>query len=245
MRYAPGLDPLGKELGVDGGFDDGAVGLEERKKTSRVAHAVEVDEVLVTPVLAKRDSVCKAHVLLHAVAPARILRAAHGLGEAGIDEVRVQLLHANFDLAPLARALRLLDDNRTIRVGRVACHANEAVALVLPKESGRVAPTTSRRAAPEDQVGLFVPRRFHIVDVLDNHVYGVPAVGVLLRRRVVVVAGDHDVAEALALGGREDRVEHRDGAPVGKEVALLVARPRVGAEVELVVNLLREDEIFS
>src|SRR5262249_26814055 len=53
----------------------------------------------------------------------------------------------------------------------------------------------------------------------------------------------HDVAEALALGGREDGIEHRDRTPVREEMTLLVPCPGLAAEVELVVDTPGKDKV--
>ena len=47
------MQPLFKELSIDGRFEDCAIRLQERKETPRVAHAVYVDEVLVLPMVAQ------------------------------------------------------------------------------------------------------------------------------------------------------------------------------------------------
>lgn len=58
------------------------------------------------------------------------------------------------------------------------------------------------------------------------------------------MARDEEVRIPLTLGGREERVECVDTAPVRKEVALVVVRPGVVAEIVIVIDSFGEGEVF-
>jgi hypothetical protein len=126
-RDRPGLNPVREKLAVDGRLEDGALALEEREQPGRVAHAVNVDQVLVPPGLAERDRVGEPMVLAHAVAAAGVLRAADRLGKGDVHHVVVERVHWQLSLDVVSDA-RGAEDDRLLRISLVRHHADEAAA---------------------------------------------------------------------------------------------------------------------
>ena len=62
---------------------------------------------------------------------------------------------------------------------------------------------------------------------------------------MIIVTGDSDIRIALCLGGGENWVQDRDSAPVREEVTLLIVGRWRLAEVETVINSLREFELIT
>lgn len=118
------------------------------------------------------------------------------------------------------------------------------VTLITREKARWRAASTGGGAAPEDLVRLFLPGDLHVVNIVDTLVGGVPAVRIALRRRIVVMARNENVAVSSGFGRGEHRVERREGPRIGEEVALVVVSPRVLAKVKLVVDGRRKVEVL-
>jgi hypothetical protein len=87
-----------KELGINGSLQHGALARQQREVPRRIPHPVQIDQVLVPPVLTERDGIGKPVILAHPIAPSRVLGTSDGLGESGVDDVCVELADGDFGL---------------------------------------------------------------------------------------------------------------------------------------------------
>src|SRR5258706_8900368 len=105
------------------------------------------------------------------------------------------------------------------------------------------ATSTSRRTSPENLVCLLMPWVLVVIYLLNSHSDRIPPIGIPARGRVVIMARNEYIAESLPLCRREHGVQDVNRPPVGEEVSLLVARPRVIAKIEFVVYTRSEFEV--
>lgn len=113
---------------------------------------------------------------------------------------------------------------------------DEPMTLITSKEAWRGTTTTSGGTTPEDQISLVFPSCFAIRELLHDHVDGIPTIRISLRGRVVVMTRDQDIAKSITLCRGENGVEDGNGTPIREEMTLLVSRPRMIAEFELVID---------
>lgn len=249
-----------KELRVDSRLHDSTLTSQEREQSRRVTHTVQIDQILVSPVLAQRDGVGKSMILSHTVTSTGVLGASDSLGERDVHDVGVQVAQRNGSFDPVVASRRISKDNVLGNVGGIRGHFDESlmcrsamildrrvnnlpVTLILRQETGRVGSTTGGGTSPEDVVNLLGPGHLHIVDFFDDHVLRIPTIRVSLGRRIVVMTGNQDIAVSDTLGGTEHWVKRLDRSPITEEVSLLVVSPRVAAEIELVVGAVVEIKV--
>ena len=146
-----------------------------------------------SPVLAKRDSVREAMVLSHTVTTSGILCTTHSFGECNIHHILVELSDRHVGGNKVVRSGRIRENDGLLGVGLVRSHLDEAVTLVLSEKARRATSASSGGSSPEYVVRLEFPRNFHVIDVLDPHVDGVPAVRVTLSRRKVIMTWNQNV----------------------------------------------------
>lgn len=128
MRYAPRLDPIREELAVDGRLDDRAVRLHKRKEAAGVALPVDIDEVLVTPVVTEvHAAVVEAVRSNERVEPTGEVVPVDNLHERDVHDVCVQLRCRNLRVYIVRRARWVREDQRPVRPRRVAGHPHEPV----------------------------------------------------------------------------------------------------------------------
>lgn len=140
-----------KELGIHRGLHHGALTRQQRKVTSRISHPVQIDQILVSPVLSERNGIGESVVFTHPIATPRVLRASDGLGERGVRDVGVELTDGYFGFDKVVRAGRIGKDDRTVRVGRVRGGTKVSVGI------RNVSLSPSRWSSVAGQVGSPMP----------------------------------------------------------------------------------------
>lgn len=216
----------------------------QSKETGRVTHTVDIDQILVSPVLAKRDSICKSVILPHTVTSSGILGTTDCPGERHIHHILVQLADRHLSRDEMVSSRRIGENDSLVHIGRVRGHLNQSVTLILRKETRRRRTTTSSGTAPEDVVRLVFPFGLHVINVLNNHVDRIPTISVSLSGGEIVVTGNKNVAVSHTLGRREHGVKSMDGSPIGEEMTLVIMSPGVSAKVVFVVNTFGKEKIF-
>lgn len=216
----------------------------QSKKTGRVTHTVDIDQILVSPVLTKRDSIGKSVVLSHTVTSSGVLGTTDCLCERHIHHIFVQLPDRHLSRDEVVSSGRIGENDSFVDIGRVRGHLNQSVTLVLSKETGRRRTATSSGTTPEYVVRLVLPLSLHVIDVLNNHVDRIPTISVSLSGGEIVVTGNKNVAVSQTLGWREHGVKSMDSPPIGEEMALIIMSPGVSAKVVFVVDTLGEEKVF-
>lgn len=178
----------------------------QSEETGRISHTIDVDQILVTPVLAERNSVSESMVLSHTVTTSRVLCAANGLGECDVHHVLVQRRDWHVGCDKVVRSWWVGEYDRFLRVRLIRGHLDEPMSLILRQETWRTGSTSGRCSAPKDVVRLVLPCRLHVINILDLHVDRVPSVRVSLCRREVIMARNENVRIAHTLRRREHRV---------------------------------------
>jgi hypothetical protein len=117
----------GKELGINRSLHHRALARQQRKVPRRIPHPVQIDQILVPPVLTQGHGVGEPMVLAHTIASTGVLGTSDGLGESGIDNVGVELTDGHFGFDEMVRAGRVGKDDGAVGVGRVRGQAEESV----------------------------------------------------------------------------------------------------------------------
>jgi hypothetical protein len=61
------------------------------KQSGRVAHTVDINQVLVPPILSQRDSICESVLFSHPITSTRVLGTSDRFGERDIHDIVIQL----------------------------------------------------------------------------------------------------------------------------------------------------------
>lgn len=108
-----------EEFRVDRSLHDGTLTRQQRKQSRRISHSIQIDQVLVSPILTERNGIREPMLLAHAVAPAGVLCAADGLGEGDVHDVRVEIAEGNRSFDPVVASWRIGKDYVLGHVGRI------------------------------------------------------------------------------------------------------------------------------
>lgn len=137
----PRLNPITEKLLVHSALDHSTLAHQESEKTGAVTHAIEVDQILVLPMLSEWHSISEAMVPPHAVASAWVLSASNRLCKSRIHDLRVQFGDGNFGEFVVGSSWRIREYHSAIRVGLIRGHLDEATQMNCHESDSRKSST--------------------------------------------------------------------------------------------------------
>lgn len=98
----------------------------QREQSRRITHSIDVDQVLVPPILAEGNRIRKPMVSAHPVASPRVLRATDRFGECYIHYIRVELANGDRSRDEVICSRWIREDDSLVHVGRVRGHLDQS-----------------------------------------------------------------------------------------------------------------------
>ena len=116
---------------MDRRFDDGTVRLQESKKSTRVTHPVQIQEILVSPVVTKKHAFVEPVVGDIPFVPSGIIIKIDGFDEGDVHNLVVEIIHRNLCGMILGRGRGICEDDVSFTRGSGTSHSDESIS---PKE---------------------------------------------------------------------------------------------------------------
>jgi hypothetical protein len=89
------------EFSIDGSLHNGTLTREKREQSRGITHSIQIDQVLVSPILSEGNSIGKPMILSHAIASARVLSASDGFCERYVHDIGVQVTNWDRSFDPM------------------------------------------------------------------------------------------------------------------------------------------------
>ena len=116
---------------MDRRFDNGTVRLQESKKPTRVTHPVQIQEILVSPVVTKKHAFVEPVVSEIPLIPSGIIVKINSFDKSDVHNLVIEIVHQNLCGMILGRGRGVGEDDVLFTHGSGTSHLDKSIS---PKE---------------------------------------------------------------------------------------------------------------